>query len=63
VRNPEGKRPLVSPRLKWECNIKMCLKEIRLKSAVNYLADNGIKCPVVVSVTVKFLVLIICRIS
>jgi len=41
----------------------MCLKEVRLEGAVNYLADNGTKCPAVVNAFIKFLVLIIRRIS
>jgi hypothetical protein len=28
VGNPEGKRPLQKPRLRWECNIKMDLQEV-----------------------------------
>jgi hypothetical protein len=28
VRRPEGKRPLGRPRRRWECNIKMDLREI-----------------------------------
>jgi len=28
VGNPEGKRPLGRPRLRWEDNIKMDLKEV-----------------------------------
>jgi len=30
VGKPEGKRPLVSPRHRWEDNIKMNLQEIEL---------------------------------
>jgi hypothetical protein len=63
VGNPEGKRPLVSPRLRWEGNIKMCLKEVRLEGAVNCLAGSGTKCPSVVNAFIKFIVLIIRRIS
>jgi len=29
VRNPEGKRPLARPRLRWEKNIKVGLQEVR----------------------------------
>ena len=29
VGNPEGKRPLGRPRLRWEDNIKMDLQEVR----------------------------------
>jgi hypothetical protein len=29
VRKPEGKRPLVRPRRRWECKVRMDLKEIR----------------------------------
>lgn len=61
--NSEGKRPPGSPRLRWEGNIKMCLKEVRLEGAVNYLADSGTKCPAVVNAFIKFLVVIIRRIS
>ena len=28
VRKPEGKRPLVRPKLKWDDNIKMVLQEV-----------------------------------
>jgi hypothetical protein len=28
VRKPEGKRPLVRPRRRWEDNIKMALQEV-----------------------------------
>ena len=63
VWNPEGKRPLGSPRLRWEDNIKICLKEVRLEGEVNYQADNGTKCPAVVNSFIKFLVRIIRRIS
>jgi hypothetical protein len=28
VGKPEGKRPLGSPRHRWEDNIKMCLQEV-----------------------------------
>jgi hypothetical protein len=31
VENPEGKRPLGSSRRRWEGNINMCLKEIKLE--------------------------------
>jgi len=41
----------------------MCLKEVRLDGAVNYLGDSGTKCPSVVNTFIKFLVLIIRRIS
>jgi hypothetical protein len=30
VGRPEGKRPLGTPRLRWEDNIKMHLREIRI---------------------------------
>jgi hypothetical protein len=63
VGNSEGKRPPGSPRLRWEGNIKMRVKEVRLECAVNYLADSGTKCPAVVKAFIKFLVLIIRRIS
>jgi hypothetical protein len=33
VGRPEGKRPLGRPRLRWEDNIKMDLKEIRIDEA------------------------------
>jgi hypothetical protein len=59
VGKPEGKRPLGSPRLRWEGNIKMCFKEVRLEGAVNYPADSGTKCPAVVNAFIKFFVLII----
>ena len=29
VRNPEGKRPLMRPRLRWEDNIKTDIQEVR----------------------------------
>ena len=28
VRKPDGKRPLGTPSLRWECNIKMDLEEV-----------------------------------
>jgi hypothetical protein len=33
VRKPEGKRPLGRPRRRWEDNIKMDLREIRINGA------------------------------
>jgi hypothetical protein len=57
--NPKGKRPLGIPRLRWEGNIKMCLKEVRLEGAVNCPTDSGTKCPVVVNAFIKFLDLIL----
>jgi hypothetical protein len=33
VRGPEGKRPLERPRRRWEDNIKMDLREIRIDGA------------------------------
>jgi hypothetical protein len=33
VGRPEGKRPVGRPRLRWEDNIKMSLKEIRIDEA------------------------------
>jgi hypothetical protein len=33
VRRPEGKRPLGRPRRRWEDNIKMDLREIRIDGA------------------------------
>jgi hypothetical protein len=33
VRRPEGKRPLGRPRLRWEDNIKMDLREIEIDGA------------------------------
>jgi hypothetical protein len=59
VGNPEGKRPFGSPRLRWEGNIKMCLKEVMLEGTVNYPADSGTKCPAAVNAFIKFLLLII----
>jgi len=35
VRKPEGKRPLVRPRLRWEDNIKMDLQEVGLGHGLN----------------------------
>jgi hypothetical protein len=39
VRNSEGKRPLVTPRYRWEDNIEMDLKEIvwRLRTGFSWL--------------------------
>jgi hypothetical protein len=34
LRRPEGKRPLKRPRRKWENNIKIFLREIRLGDVV-----------------------------
>jgi len=36
VGKPEGKRPLVGPRHKWEENIKMDLRNIRSGHAMNW---------------------------
>ena len=58
MRNPEGKKPLGSTRRKWVDNIKTCLKEIRLKGAVNYLAESGTKFMAVTNSASKFLILI-----
>jgi hypothetical protein len=33
VERPEGKRPLRRPRRRWECNIKMDLREIGIDGA------------------------------
>jgi hypothetical protein len=33
VGRPEGKRPLGRPRSRWECNIKMDLREIGIDGA------------------------------
>jgi hypothetical protein len=33
VRRPEGKRPLGRPRFRWEDNIKLDLREIRIDGA------------------------------
>jgi hypothetical protein len=33
VKRPEGKRPLGRPRLRWEDNIKLDLREIRIDGA------------------------------
>jgi len=63
VGSPEVKGPLGSPRLRWEGNIKIYLKKVTLEGAVNCLADSGTKCPAVVNAFIKFLVLIIRRIS
>jgi hypothetical protein len=32
VEKPEGKRPLVRPRRRWENNVKMDLQEVRCES-------------------------------
>ena len=42
---------------------RLRVKEVRLEGAVNYPADSGTKCPAVVNAFIKFLVLIIRRIS
>jgi hypothetical protein len=44
VGKPEGKRPLGRPRLRWEGNIKMDLKEIGLSVDWTVLAQDGYKC-------------------
>ena len=44
VGKPEGKRPLGRPRLRWEGNIKMDLKEIGLNVDWTVLAQDGYKC-------------------
>jgi len=35
VGKPEGKRPLGRPRLRWEDNIKMDLREVGLEHGLN----------------------------
>jgi hypothetical protein len=44
VGKPEGKRPLGRPRRRWEDNIKMVLREIRI-NGVNWirLAEDGVQ--------------------
>jgi hypothetical protein len=37
VRKPEGKRPLGRPNCKWDNNIKMDLKEIGCKVAIDWI--------------------------
>jgi len=42
VLKPEGKRPLVRPRRRWEDNIKLDLREIRVDGAnwIQLAQDN-----------------------
>jgi hypothetical protein len=37
VREPEGKRPLKKPRLRWEDNIKIDLGEIGWGAVINWI--------------------------
>jgi hypothetical protein len=50
VGRPEGKRPLGRPRRRWEDNIKLDLREIRIDEA-NWilLAQDRVQCRVFVN--------------
>jgi hypothetical protein len=37
VRKPEGRRPLGRPRCRWEDNIKMDLRELRLEVRIGFI--------------------------
>jgi hypothetical protein len=54
VERPEGKRSLGRPRRRWEDNIKMDLKEIRIDGA-NWirLAEDGVQWPVFLNTVMK----------
>jgi hypothetical protein len=42
VGKPEGKRPLVRPRHRWEDNIKMDLQEVVLWTGLSWLSTGPV---------------------
>jgi hypothetical protein len=55
VGKPEGKRPLVKPRCRWEDNIRMDLKELGWEDVVwIHLTQDGDQWQAVVNMVMNF---------